>query len=82
MKYEEIKKTCRKAWIEKFNYLCIDFVGIKQKVKIVVSVKAKTPILILFPKVNLFVFNWKQHLKNQRRFRRIRRAGFITKSSR
>ena len=24
MKYDEFKEMCRKAWSEKFNYLCID----------------------------------------------------------
>ena len=24
MKYDEFKEMCRKAWSERFNYLCID----------------------------------------------------------
>ena len=24
MKHDELKETCREAWSEKFNYLCVD----------------------------------------------------------
>ena len=53
MKYEEFKEMCHNAWSEKFNYLCIDMTK-KMKVNIVFSMKAKTHILNVFQKLNLF----------------------------
>ena len=53
MKHDEYKKVCHKAWSETFNYLCIDMIK-KMMVNTVFSMKAKSHILNVFPKVNLF----------------------------
>ena len=53
MKYDEYKKMCRKAWIEKVNYLCFDKTKNELFVNIVFSMKAKTHILNVFVKVKL-----------------------------
>ena len=30
MKYDEFREMCRKAWSEKFNYLCTDMAGSRE----------------------------------------------------
>ena len=55
MKYDESKEMCRKAMIEKFNYLCIDTTK-KMKVNIVFSMKAKTHILTASQTLKFLVF--------------------------
>ena len=58
MKYEKFRAMCRRAWSEKFNYLCIDMSKKEKKVNIVFSLKTKTHILIVFAEVNiLFTLN-------------------------
>ena len=54
MKYDEFKEMCHKAWDERFNYLCIDMVKMKNEGKYRISMKVKLHILNKFLKLNLF----------------------------
>ena len=58
MRYEEFKEMCHKAWIERFNYLCIDMTKNKMKLRIVFAMKTKPHILKVSPIVNLFKSIW------------------------
>ena len=54
MIYDEFKETCRVAWSEKYNYLCIDMTKNKNEGKYRIFNENKTILLIVFPKQNLF----------------------------
>ena len=57
MKHGEFKKMCRKAWSEKFNYLCFDMTKNKNEVKNSIFNESKnTYILTVFVKKKLFSF--------------------------
>ena len=56
MEYSEFKKICRKAWSEKFNYLCFEMTKNKKKVKYRISMKAKSYKLNAFQKLKILVF--------------------------
>ena len=58
--YSQFNEMVRKAWSEKFNYLCIDMTK-KTKVYIVFSLKAKTDTYIeCIPETEAFWSIWKK----------------------
>ena len=56
MAHCEFREMCRKASIERYNYLCIDMTKFKTKVNIVFSMKAKTHTLSARQKLKLLSF--------------------------
>ena len=67
MENGEFEEMCRRTWSEKFNYLCIELSKNRNEVNIVLSMKAKTHILNVFVKMNLFHYHkccWHLIIKN------------------
>ena len=54
VKYEEFKEMCHKAWIESFNYLCIDMTKNKNEGKYRHFNESKTTYIECFPETEPF----------------------------
>ena len=54
MIYHKFKETCRVAWGEKFNYLCIDKYKIKNKGKYRIFNESKTTYTDCIPETESF----------------------------
>ena len=54
MKYDEFKEMCHKAWIERFNYLCIDMVKNKKEGKYRIFNESKNTHIECIPETEPF----------------------------
>ena len=54
MKYDEFKEMCRKAWDEKYNYICIDMTKNKNEGKYRIFNESKTTYIDCIPETEPF----------------------------
>ena len=54
MKFDEFKKMCPKAWIERFNYLCIDMTKNKNESNYRIFNESKTTYIECIPESEPF----------------------------
>ena len=52
MKYDELKEMCHRAWVEKFNYLCIDMAKNKTEGKYRIFNESKPTYINCIPETN------------------------------
>ena len=77
MKYDEFKKTCQKAWSEKFNYLCIDMTKSKNEGKNRIFNGSKTTYFESIPEREPFHKINDVSKKKYRRFKKLNKLGLL-----